>query len=343
MAPPPSNFAFTAFAVFLVFTLVLWLFKRLLFRRLKSWAAKPRFVWGDILVSSLDTPVNWLILASALAVFEDMLPLSHSADAIAAVAFKGAVIFAVALFVDNIVHESVRHAAIAGKAHGAITSGVIQGLVRGFIIAIAALIFLQLIGISVTPVLASLGIGSLAVALALQDTLSNFFAGIYISMDKPVQAGDFVRLESGDEGSVVDVGWRSTRIRTGGNNVVIIPNAKLIGSVLTNYNLPTREVAVTVDFLVAGESDLEKVEKAAREAAVSLKGKVLGLARDAEPAFHFQAIVDGAVRGQVVVKAREFAEAGPVKHEMIKALHAQFKKEGISYPTGLLLDKVLKR
>lgn len=258
------------------------------------------------------------------------------------VVFKGLLILTLVVFADRFVRNSLKRGLWHGKAAGLLSSGVIQGLLRGFVIGLGILIFLQLIGISITPILASLGIGSLAVALALQDTLSNFFAGIYVSIDRPVQVGDFIRLESGDEGAVIDVGWRSTRIRTGQNNVVIIPNSKLIGSVLTNYNLPTREVAVPVDFLVAGESDLEKVEKAAREAAASLKGKVLGLAQNAEPAVHFQAIVDGAIRGTLVLKAREFSETGPVKHEMIKALHAQFKKEGISYPAGLL-DKVLKR
>ena len=331
-----------ALAIFLLWILFFWLAKRMVFRYLKSCASRSRFVWGDVFVTSLESPASWLILASALAVFANLLPFSGAADRVIAVGFKGAVIFSVVLFADNLVQSFIKRAVSTGRAHGAISSGVIQGLLRGFLIGLGVLIFLQLIGISITPILASLGIGSLAVALALQDTLSNFFAGIYISMDKPVQTGDFIRLESGDEGCVTDIGWRSTRIRTGAHNVVILPNAKLIGSVVTNYNLPNRELAVSVEFTVAHEADLERIEKAVREAAASLRGKALGLAKGAEPVFHFQAFTDAGIRGTVVLRAREFFETGAVKHELIKAIHERLKKEGVAFP-AVLSNQVLKR
>lgn len=262
----------------------------------------------------------------------DILPISESAHHLAVIALKGAVIFLIVFFTDRFIR-------LKRTTRGMISSGVIQGLLRGFTIGLGALIFLQLMGISITPILASLGIGSLAVALALQDTLSNFFAGIYVSVDKPVQKGDFIRLETGDEGCVSDVGWRSTRIRTGNNNVVIIPNAKLIGSVLTNYNLPTREVAVAVEFTVAHDSDLGKVEKAVCEAAASLQGRVSGLVKGAEPVLHFQSFMESGIRGVAVLRAREFSEIGPVKHELIKAVHERFKKEGIVFGKSVSISR----
>ena len=248
------------------------------------------------------------------------------------VIFKGLLILTIVLFADNFIRNSLKRGFWRGKAAGLLSSGVIQGLLRGFVVGLGVLIFLQSIGISITPILASLGIGSLAVALALQETLSNFFAGIYISIDKPVQVGDFVRLETGDEGCVSDVGWRSTRIRTGANNTVIIPNSKLIGSVLTNYNLPTREIAVPVEITVAYESDLARVEKAAIETAALLTKEVLGIAKGSEPAFHFHSFGEMGVRATVVLRAREFSEAGPIKHAFLKALHERFKKENIVIP-----------
>ena len=97
-------------------------------------------------------------------------------------------------------------------------------------LAISLLIILDTFGVSITPILASLGVGSIAVALALQDTLSNVFSGIYILIDKPFQTGDHIRLDSGFEGTVVLIGWRSTQIKTGSNNIVVVPNSKLSSS-----------------------------------------------------------------------------------------------------------------
>lgn len=248
------------------------------------------------------------------------------------IALKGLLILLIVLFADNFIRNFSKRGLWAGKSAGTLSSGVIQGLLRGFVIGLGALIFLQLIGISITPILASLGVGSLAVALALQETLSNFFAGIYVSIDKPVQVGDFIRLESGDEGCVSDVGWRSTRIRTGANNTVIIPNSKLIGSVLTNYSLPTREIAVPVEITVAERSDLDLVEKATLETAAALSKEVLGVAKESEPVFHFHSFGEFGIRGTAILRAREFSNAGPIKHAFVKALHARFKKEGIEVP-----------
>ena len=245
------------------------------------------------------------------------------------IALKGLLILSIVLFADHFVRNFLKRGLWHGKAAGMLSSGVIQGLLRGFVVGLGALIFLQSIGISITPILASLGIGSLAIALALQETLSNFFAGIYVSIDKPVQVGDFIRLESGDEGCVSDVGWRSTRIRTGANNTVIIPNSKLIGSVLTNYSLPTREIAVPVEITVADGSDLALTEKIILETAASLSKEVLGIAKGSEAAFHFHSFGELGIRGTVVLKAREFSDAGPVRHAFVKALYSRFQKEGI--------------
>src|SRR5437867_12911979 len=135
----------------------------------------------------------------------------------------GAIVLALVLFVDRACRGIVeRLAARTRILQGA--QGLIQGSVRGMIIALGLLVFLDSIGISITPILASLGVGSLAVALALQDTLANLFAGLYMIADKPIEAGHFIRLESGQQGYVTRVGWRSTWIRTPSDSVVVVPN-----------------------------------------------------------------------------------------------------------------------
>ena len=100
---------------------------------------------------------------------------------------------------------------------------------------IGLLVTLDSLNISITPLLTTLGIGGLAVALAFKDTLANFFAGLYVLADRPIRVGDLVKIEGGPEGYVESIGWRSTRIRTLANNIAILPNSKVSESMITNY------------------------------------------------------------------------------------------------------------
>jgi small-conductance mechanosensitive channel len=113
-------------------------------------------------------------------------------------------------------------------------TGIAQALIRTFVIVVGGLVLLGHLGIAITPLVTALGIGGVAVALALQDSLANLIAGFHLLADTPVRVGDAVRLENGMEGVVEDIGWRSTRIRHASNDLIIVPNAKLAQSILTN-------------------------------------------------------------------------------------------------------------
>src|SRR5256885_1781737 len=100
-----------------------------------------------------------------------------------------------------------------------------------------------------------------------EDTLGNFCAGLYLQADRPVRIGDYVRVDTGDEGTVMHIGWRSTRLRTITNNTVVLPNERLSKAVVTNYSLPDPEVAVDVRVTVAYDAALDRVERLLAEAA----------------------------------------------------------------------------
>ena len=136
--------------------------------------------------------------------------------------------------------------------------------------------------------MASLGIAGLAVALALQDTFSNFFSAVYITADRPVKVGDYIELENGLKGYVEDVGWRSTRLRTLPNNSIIIPNNKLAQSILTNYDAPKPEMSIVIPVGVSYNSDLEKVEKVTVDVAKKVLGSVEGGVADFEPFIRYK-------------------------------------------------------
>jgi small-conductance mechanosensitive channel len=318
-------------ALFIIWVFGLWIIKSVIFRRLKKWASTTTNHWDDVIVNSLSFPVNFLILASGLAIILNTLPLPDEIKRVVTIGFQASIIFAIILFVDRFSKkflEEYRSEVFFGQ----VSLGLVKGLVRGFIIGIGILIFLQLIGISITPILASLGVGSLAVALALQDTLSNFFAGVYVAVDKPVQVGQFIRLESGEEGYVTDVGWRSTRLRTLPNNTVIIPNSKLVGSVVTNYYMPDKEIAVLVQVGVHYASDLAHVERVTCEVGKEIMQKVQGGVSEFAPFIRLHTFADSSVNFTVILRGKEFVDQHLIKHEFIKALHARYKKEGIVIP-----------
>lgn len=280
-----SSFLYVPVIV-IVWMLALWLVKRIVVRHLKEWALKKSQRWDDIIIGAVSFPANFLILASGLALLTSLLSLPKEVHRVAAIAFQGCLIFAIAFFLDSFAKTLVDQY-VSKSIFNKISHGLMKGVLRGFIIGVGVLIFLDMMGISITPILASLGIGSLAIALALQDTLSNFFAGLYVTIDKPVQIGDLIRLESGNEGFVLDIGWRSTRLRTLANNVVIIPNAKLMGSIITNYDLPGKDLVMTLETAVCYASDLDRIERVTREAAKEVIAKIPGPVTDFEPVVRF--------------------------------------------------------
>jgi small-conductance mechanosensitive channel len=209
------------------------------------------------------------------------------------------------------------------------SAGVAKAAVWVVGLALDAILISDAFGISLAPALTALGVGSLAVALALQDTLSNFFSGLYIVVDRPVRPGDFVRVDSTYEGYVESIGWRSTRLRTLANNFVIIPNATLSKAIITNYTLPTPNVASSVRVDVAADADVDRVEDVlVDEARRSLD--VPGIAEAPVPSVSFSpGFVDGGMAFTLFFHARSFAEQAPAQHALRKRIAARLKREKI--------------
>jgi small-conductance mechanosensitive channel len=209
------------------------------------------------------------------------------------------------------------------------TAGVGKAVIWLIGLGIDAVLISDAFGISLAPALTALGVGSLAVALALQDTLSNFFSGLYLVVDKPVRPGDFVRIDPSYEGYVEAIGWRSTRLRTLGSSLVIIPNAALSKAIITNFTLPTPHVATSVRVDVTVDADVERVEAALEdEARRSLE--IPGMVDAPAPSVALSpGFVDGALAFSVSFYSRTYAEQGAVQHALRMRIAARLKKEGI--------------
>jgi small-conductance mechanosensitive channel len=211
--------------------------------------------------------------------------------------------------------------------------GILDLLGKGLVILIGLLIALDSLSISITPLLTTLGIGGLAVALAFKDTLSNFFAGLYILADRPIRMGDYIKLEGGPEGYVEGVGWRSTRIRTLPNNIVVIPNSKVSESIITNYFLPEKRMSLLVNISVGYESDTRRVERILVEEATRAATEIEGMLADPSPSVRFiPGFQTSSLDFTLICQVREFVDQYFVQHELRHRILERFRKEGIEIP-----------
>jgi small-conductance mechanosensitive channel len=226
----------------------------------------------------------------------------------------------------------IRH--YGGRVQGArpVTT-LTQNLAQLFVVLLGVLIVLHQLGISITPILTAFGVGGLAVALALQDTLSNLFAGFYISVAGQVRLGDYIKLNTGEAGYVTDISWRSTMIRALGYNLIIIPNAKLAQAIVTNYCLPDRRVSVSVPVNTSYDTDPDQVERVLLEETRNAVGAIPGLL--AEPAPDVRLIPgfgDSALNFTLSCYAAEFEDQFRVQHELRKRILKRFRADGIEMP-----------
>jgi len=205
--------------------------------------------------------------------------------------------------------------------------------------AVGTLIAIDNLGVSISPILAGLGIGGLAVALAVQPTLSNFFAGTYVVTEGELKAGDFIELDGGPSGYVESVGWRSTKIRSRFNNLVIIPNSRMAESIVTNYFSPTPAMNVIVTCGVSYESDLEQVENIALEEAEALVKESRHSIKDMDPFFGFSNFGDSNIDFFIFLQAVDRNGTFILKSQLMKRIHSRFTAEGIeiNYPVRKLV------
>jgi len=209
------------------------------------------------------------------------------------------------------------------------TPGLLNKAITVFIFIAAIAVILGYFKFDITPLIAGVGLGALAIGFALQSTLTNFFAGVHLLSDKPIRAGDFIELDEKTSGIVEDIGWRSTRIRMLTDNLLIIPNGKLADSNIINYSMPKEDFSIWIPCGVAYESDLKKVEKVALEVAKEIQQTIPGAVKDFEPAFRFKEFGDSNINFITILRIEEPLSRFVVRNEFIKALKERFDKEKI--------------
>jgi len=325
-------------AIYFLWVSILLIVKRIIFGVINKFAERTQSKIDDVFLDALNVPLVLLIFVSGSFILDWLTPLDTEGELTKYffIAFKATTIIAIILFFDRLFRNIIKFysARIDILKAG---SGIAQGVARVIVMGLGLLIVLDSFGVSVTPILASLGVGSLAVALALQPTLENFFAGIQIMIDRPVMVGQFVKLDSGEEGYVHKIGWRSTWVRMLPNNMVVIPNQQLVSSKIVNYYYPDTEMAVLVQVGVHYDSDLKKVEEVTMEVGEKIVQKVQGGAGDFKPFIRYHTFNDSSIDFTVILRCKEFVDNYLIKHEFIKALHERYAKEGICIPFPIQL------
>lgn len=212
------------------------------------------------------------------------------------------------------------------------SSSIVGNIVRAIIYIVGLLIILQSQGISITPMLTALGVGGLAVALALQPTLSNLFAGLQLIASGKINHGDFIKLSTGEDGFVEDITWRSTTIKAMSDHIIIVPNSKLADMIVSNYFLPFSALSFIVEVGVSYDSDLNHVETVTKEVIIETLNDMEGGVKDFEPIIRFYGFGDSSINLKAILRVDDYAAQFAIKSEFIKRLHQRYNKEGINIP-----------
>jgi len=309
--------------------LIGWLIEQIVLSKLLHLTSRTKWKGDDLIIQSLKGVVLPLFILLAIHIGFNYVTLNAG---LLDVLHKTVKVGAILVFTIYLARIVTRWIAGETKEDKSVPSSIILNSTRITIIAVGFLIALQSIGISITPLLTALGVGGLAVALALQPTLSNFFSGLHILATKKVRVGDFIRLDTGIEGYVMDISWRSTLVRQLANNMVIIPNAKLAEAIVINTHLPDKDIPVMVEVGVAYDSDLDLVEKVAIETAREILKTVEGGVKSFDPAVRFHTFGESSINFTVILRVHEYSQQFLVKHAFVKLLHKRFREKGIEIP-----------
>jgi small-conductance mechanosensitive channel len=299
--------------------------------RIARGACRTSWAWDDLvwaLLRDLALPVTTAAgIWWAIQVLHLRPPVPDISDRV----LLAAVVLAASLGVARLAGSLVRSAALA-RSGVAQSATIFVNIARAVVLTIGGLVILQSLGVSITPLLTALGVGGLAVALALQDTLANLFAGVQILASKKVQPGDFVRLDSGQDGYIVDINWRNTTVRQLSGNIVVVPNARFADAIVTNFHQPQEDLSVLVQVGVSYNSDLDHVERVTVEVAREVMLTVPGGVPGHEPFIRYHTFADSSVNFSVILRGNEYTAQYLVTHEFIKRLHARYRAEGIEIP-----------
>jgi MscS family membrane protein len=336
LSGPGLNYIFAAFVILIGFTIAF--LARRLVRWLESKAGETSTYWDDILIAAIGTPVQFAIIVVSVyfgVTWFDILP--ESMQWIHDPAYATTFYIMISAWILSTLLHSIIHIygrSIAERSETDMDDRLVDllELVIRYIIWFAAIMaILKVFSIDVTPLLAGAGIAGIAVALAAQDFISNFFGGAIITVDKPFKVGDRIKVED-YYGDVLSVGTRSTRIKTLDYQVVTIPNNKLTSNIIINYSEPDQKLRITIPITVAYGTDPKRVKEILLEVAQDAIKNSEYLLDDPVPTVFFTEFAESSLNFILRVWARKYNLPDEVKDTINCRIVERFAKEGIEIP-----------
>ena len=309
-----------------------WLFKRFIHQRLQKITKKTGWKGDDIIFDAIESQiVLWFFLAS-LNIASSGIPLLSDVY----LGYLNKIIVSVLILSVTLAASRIGVGLLnfwAEKQGTDLPSTTIfVNLTRIIILSIGVLIILQSLGISITPLLTALGVGGLAVSLALKDTLSDFFAGLHILLSQKVKPGDFVELDSGYMGYVQNITWRHTTLMERTNNVVTVPNAKISAAIVKNYDKGDPSFSIRVPLGVSYESDLDRVITVTESVAQSVIDEIEGAKKDAPAVVRCFQFGPSSVDLKVYFRGEKYGDQHIIIDEFIRRIHKRYAQENIEIP-----------
>lgn len=316
--------------VFFVFSLVGIILVRIFLRALAGLSRKTRTVLDDLIAKAIKTPLNLaaVIIAAFVSIRLVKLPASY-------LKIVEGTLFVLTVFLAAIAINNVFKAILQWVQETSEKKEFLRRFLplldigeKIFVWTAALMIVLKRFNYDISSLIVSMGVGSLAIGLAAQDTLSNMFGGLMLLFDQPFRVGDRIKLESGEFGDVLEIGLRSTKIRTVENYVLVVPNSQLVKSKVLNYYMPEGRSIGKINVGVSYDSDPEKVKEILIKSALGVEEVM----KEPPPSAFFTGFGDFALEFLLVFSVDDPKKVFSTKDKVNERILENFRKEGIEIP-----------
>ncbi len=329
-------------ATLILSLLVAFIAKLILERVFKPLARKTRTKIDDLLVKSLSAIIFYAVLILGFRwgfthfQVESVL-LTSLVDSL--------VVVVIVIFLIRIINNFAKHWKLewADKTESTADDRLIpllEKILEAAVIILAIFFILDIWDVNITPLLGTAGLAGIALSFAVKDSLANIFGGIQLVIDKTFKVGDKIQLESGEMGMILDVGLRSTKLRTFDNEVIYIPNGQLANARVKNFTVPDLSARVNVDFGVEYGSDTGKVQDVVLDAIK----RTVGVLEEPEPVVQFIKMSDFSLDFVARAWVASYSEAFAMKVEITGVIYNALGRAGIGipFPTRTVYTKTME-
>lgn len=318
-------------ALIFVFVFIISYIIRIFFiKLLQRFTKKTETRIDDIIINTLKIPSLFWIFVISFHISSKFSSLPEKYLFLIEKVYFSLIIISFTIFLANLTTRLIRFY-LKEKNLPEANIGIIFIIINIIIYTTGLLFILSYFNISIAPLITTLGIGGLAVGLALKDTLANFFSGLYILMEKKIKVGDFIELEDGKKGYIVNINWRTITLKTLSNDSIVIPNEKLAQSIVINYASPIEIIRVGIKIPVSYDTDIDKFEKVVLEEVENFQDD--NIVKEITPVLRFiPGFGDSALEFTLFVYAKNYEVSFSVESELRKRLFKRLKSEGIEIP-----------